>query len=56
MNKLKAPLTEQIWVRVSPETKEKIQAAADSENRPMSSWINHVICLSLHADAQLENK
>lgn len=35
--------TERLYIRLTPELKEKIQAAADAEGRSVSNYIEHLI-------------
>lgn len=35
--------TERLYVRVTPELKEKIQKAAESENRTISAWLETML-------------
>ena len=35
--------TERLYIRVTPELKEKIQKAAEAENRTISSWIETIL-------------
>lgn len=35
--------TERIYIRVTPETKEQLQAAADAENRTITNYIENLI-------------
>jgi len=43
MNKLKAPKTEQIWIRITPVLKQKIVELAKVEGRTMSNMVAHLI-------------
>ena len=35
--------TERLYIRITPELKEKIQKAAEAENRTISSWIETIL-------------
>ena len=35
--------TERLYIRVTPELKEKIQEAAEAENRTISAWIETIL-------------
>ena len=35
--------TERLYIRITPELKEKIQEAAEAENRTISSWIETIL-------------
>ena len=39
--------TERIYLRLTPELKEKIQAAAEAEGRSISNYIEHLITQAL---------
>jgi uncharacterized protein (DUF1778 family) len=39
--------TERIYLRLTPELKEKIQAAAEAEGRSISNFIEHLITQAL---------
>ena len=37
------PKTERIYLRISPELKAQLQAAAEAENRSLSNYLEHLI-------------
>ena len=41
--KNKMTKTERLYIRVTPELKEKIQKAAEAENRTISAWLETMI-------------
>lgn len=46
--------TERIDIRISPELKEKLQAAADAENRSVSNYIVNLIQKDLSTNKRKE--
>jgi uncharacterized protein (DUF1778 family) len=39
--------TERLYIRLTPELKEKIQAAAEAEGRSISNYVEHLIIQAL---------
>lgn len=42
--------TERIYVRITPELKEQLQAAADAENRTITNYVENLIKQALKAE------
>lgn len=42
--------TERIYVRITPELKEQLQAAADAENRTITNYVENLIKQALKKD------